>query len=88
MMSGIIAGKITFRKEFQRDNCKLAATWKYIGWMLAVDFMVVRSRGKKLVRKIMKIAGISPIPNQRIANGAQARGDIGLRNWMKGLISR
>jgi len=40
------------------------------------------------VRKIMKIAGKSPIPNQSIANGAQARGDIGLRNWMKGLAIR
>jgi hypothetical protein len=56
--------------------------------MLAVASMVAISRGKKLVRKIMKIAGKSPIPNHRMANGAQARGDIGLRNCMKGLMSR
>jgi hypothetical protein len=88
MIFGIIAGKITFRKELQRESCRFAATWKYIGWMPAVAVMVVISSGKKLVRKIMKIAGKSPIPNQRIANGAQASGDMGLRNWIKGLISR
>jgi hypothetical protein len=55
--------------------------------MLAAAFAVARRRGKKQAIKMMKIAGRSPIPNQSMANGAQARGDIGLKNWMSGLRS-
>ncbi len=56
--------------------------------MLEAAFAAARSRGKKQAIKMMKIAGRSPIPNQSMANGAQARGEIGLRNWMSGLLIR
>jgi hypothetical protein len=42
--------------------------------------MVETNSGKKLDRKIRKIAGLSPIPNQSMVNGIQAKGEIGRRN--------
>src|SRR6185436_15897929 len=43
--------------------------------MLATADSVATTTGKKQAMKMRKIAGRSPIPNQRIANGIQARGD-------------
>jgi len=50
--------------------------------------VVDTTRGKKLARKIRKIAGGSPIPNQSMAIGIHARGDIGRKNWIMGFISK
>ncbi len=41
--------------------------------------------GKTLARKIRKIGGRVGEPNQRIASGIQAIGEIGRRTWMSGL---
>ena len=38
-----------------------------------------------MARKIRKIGDESPTPNQRIASGIQAIGEIGRRTWMSGL---
>ena len=54
--------------------------------LLLLDLMLPGQDGLSLCRQLR--AGKSPIPNQRIANGAQAKGDIGLRNCIKGLITR
>ena len=35
--------------------------------------------------KIRKIAARSPTPNQRMASGIQARGEMGRRIWLRGL---
>ena len=40
---------------------------------------------KKLDKNIKNIAGLSPIPNQSIANGIHAKGEIGRKNWINGL---
>jgi hypothetical protein len=42
--------------------------------------VVDTTRGKKLDRNIKNIAGLSPIPNQSMDSGIQARGDMGRKN--------
>ena len=41
--------------------------------------------GKTLARKIRKTGAASETPNQRIASGIQAIGEIGRRTWISGL---
>src|SRR6266568_2036626 len=51
-------------------------------WTAAIVATVI---GKTLARKIKKIGAASLTPNQRIATGIQAIGEIGRKIWMKGL---
>ena len=41
--------------------------------------------GKTLARKMRKIGATSVMPNQRMATGIQAMGEIGRKIWMIGL---
>ncbi len=47
---------------------------------------VDNNTGKKAAIKIITMAGISPIPNQRTMKGIQAIGEIGLKSCTIGLI--
>ena len=51
-------------------------------WTAAIVATVI---GKTLARKIKKIGAASLTPNQRMATGIQAIGEIGRKIWMKGL---
>ena len=51
----------------------------------AAAAMVDKTTGKNADRKIKKIGAASLTPNQRIATGIQAIGEIGRKIWMKGL---
>jgi hypothetical protein len=44
--------------------------------------------GKKAPRKIRKIGEIPPMPNQRMAIGVQAIGEIGRISWKSGFSAR
>jgi hypothetical protein len=80
MIAGNIAGNITSLIVSILLKLKFAATWKYRELMWFTALMVLTKRGKKLDKKIRKMAGLSPIPNHSIAKGIQASGDIGRKN--------
>jgi hypothetical protein len=54
-----------------------------MGFILITAAMIETNNGKKQEIKIRNIAGLSPIPNQIIANGIQARGEIGRKNCIR-----
>lgn len=49
--------------------------------------VVATTKGKKLERKIRNIAGRSPMPNQSMAKGIHASGDMGRKKLMSGLTN-
>src|SRR6266404_4078166 len=53
--------------------------------MFCTAAIVATVIGKTLARKIKKIGAASLTPNQRIATGIQAMGEIGRKIWMSGL---
>jgi hypothetical protein len=61
-----------------REKLKFAPH-KIDGLMPSTAMVVATTRGKKLARNIRKIAGGSPMPNQSMARGIQASGEMGLQ---------
>ena len=59
-----------------------------MGFIERTAIVVATVIGKKLERKIRNIAGLSPMPNQSIASGIQARGDMGRKKFIMGLRKR
>ena len=65
-------------------NSKLRAARRYLRSIVITPAAVPTTIGKNDERKIRKIGERSPTPNQRIASGIQAIGEIGRRPWTSG----
>jgi len=76
---GNAAGQMTLRYSFQRGTQKFSAACRNRGSMPCTPVAVCTTIGKTDEMKMRKIGDASPIPNQRIAIGIQAMGEIGRR---------
>src|SRR6185503_18147368 len=81
---GSAAGSTTERKSRSPPNSKLRAARRYLPSIVSTPAAVPTTMGKNEERKIRKIGERSPTPNQRMASGIQAIGEIGRRPWTSG----
>ena len=75
MTCGAMAGSVTPLSSRGPSMPRSRATRKNTLGMFATAAVVESTIGKNAAMKIRKIAGGSPMPSQRIANGIQASGD-------------
>ena len=67
---------------------KLRAARRYCGSIVCTPAAVCTTVGKTAERNIRKIGATSPTPNQRIAIGIHAIGEIGRSIWKIGFSVR
>ncbi len=74
---GRMAGSTTLRTSRRRSRPKLRAAFLCTGSTSCTARITVTSSEKKEAMKISQMAARSPTPNQRMAIGIQASGEIG-----------
>jgi hypothetical protein len=84
MTCGAIAGSVTARNSRGPLMPRSRATRKNTLGMFATAALVERTMGKNAAMKIRKMAGGSPMPSQRMANGIHASGERLLKKFTIG----
>ena len=84
MTCGAMAGSVTPLSSAGPPMPRSRATRKKTLGMFATAALVESTMGKNAAMKIRKIAGGSPMPSQRIANGIHASGDRLLKKLTSG----
>src|SRR5215468_10126918 len=85
MICGRAAGITTWRNSASPETPKFSAARMYWRSMVWTPAVVSSAMGKKEERKIRKIGARFPTPNQMMARGIHAIGEIGRRICVNGL---